>query len=341
VGIEPGVHTSVVVSPLDGALAWACSSAGSGRFAIWALHDGGAWIQVSALTPDTPETSYWCDLVADQGDAHSLVAQFSSGAGASGTLRTKSYLSTDAGTHWRAVPGLMQVMNVGTSGGSTYALMLDTTAGDREKPALVLSNDSLHSWRMIRPPDLTAGDSFFDFWLDPLSGAFVRGRLSGGVCPGAFVAPTYNATLWQASAGGALWTRIATPGGQTSVGAWLPQRQQWVFCGGNACSHDLGATWTITPALSDTYSCANCGKNGAPETNTVGCGPSMIAANGAFLTVCGQTTSVLYILRPNAATWTRLGTAPCIFDHITATSHVWCFMSPGGADAFAIAPLPA
>jgi hypothetical protein len=221
----------------------------------------------------------------------------------------------------------MQIMTIGTAGGRTYAIMLDTTAGDREKPGIDMSGDGLRSWRVIRPSDLAANDTFFDFWLDPASGTLA--------------APTYGGTLWLLS-GGVRWTRITTPSGQTSVGAWLPQRQQWIFCGeGNVCSRDLGATWTSTPALSDTFTCANCGKNGAPESNTVACGPAMIAAGGSYLTVCGQTTPALYILPHNSTAWTNLGPAPCIFDHITATNHVWCFLLSGGVDELAIASLPA
>jgi hypothetical protein len=337
VGVEPGIHTSVVVSPLDGTLAWACSSAGSGRFAVWASHDGGVWSQVSALTPDTPVTSYGCDLVADQGDAHTLVAQFSSGAGASGTLRTKSYLSTDAGKHWRAVPGRMQIMNVGTTGGRTYAIMLDTAAGDREKLALVLSNDSLYSWRVIRPPDLAAGDGFFDFWLNPSTGELL--------------APTYENTLWRAASGGANWTRVKTPDQQTGVGAWLPDRHEWLLCGwaGTAenqtrCSHDLGANWTVAPPLSFSFACASCGKNGAPYSNTNACPPQAIVPDGSLLTFCGKTdvgAFPIYELTPNSTAWTSLGTAPCGFNQVTATRLVWCFATGAQGDALAVAQLPA
>src|SRR5579859_6175152 len=155
-GVDLTSGASYAASPVDGNAAWLCAPASASDFAFWVTSDAGSsWRQVSTLAPATAQPSRSCTLVADQADPRTLVAVFSWGSGADGSLRSMSYVSTDGGAHWRPLPGDIQTMEVATAGATTYAILIDTAANPAtQQSGLVVSGDGLRSWHAIRPGSL-------------------------------------------------------------------------------------------------------------------------------------------------------------------------------------------
>ncbi|GEM_PF-2530555 len=327
---------SIAVSPANGRDLWLCALTAGGHATIWASQDMAAtWQRIAAFSPATAETARWCALVASTHDPHTLAAVFSWGAGADGTLRSMSYLSSDGGIHWQRLAGEVQTMEVDTSGGTTYAILNDTSNFLQEHAELVVSTDGLRSWRVIRLAGLAANDSIVSFWLNPTS-------------DDVFTA-TYRNTLWHSQDSGVSWSRVSTPSTQTELGAWLPQQHRWLFCGWDTqvrCSTDLGKTWIPQPKFGSTFSCAKCGENGTPTSNTNPCYPNAIAADGALIAACpfdsdGPSDAVLtvYRLMPGATQWSNLGPAPAPLSAVAATGQIWSFGSMQGTISVAMLPV--
>jgi len=243
-----------------------------------------------------------------------------------------SLISTDSGAYWRRLPGDMQIMQLATVSGKTYAIInnTDNTTAAQQPDGFVVSTDGLRSWRAERPAHLADRDPFFEFWL----GATANGLL----------AATYENTLWRSGDGGATWSRIPTPNQQTDLAAWLPQTGQWMFCGwvmANAtCSADLGVSWQQKPALSATTSCASCGKGGASYSDTQPCYPNAITSDGSLLAWCLDGT--LHRLAPNAQSWEQYRSAPGMAIHGPPTvigDQIWLFGAAPGT--LYVATLPA
>lgn len=340
-GFDPQ-HWGQAVSPVDGRDAWLCAPGQGDDFTIWATHDTAVtWAPVGSIVVATPEPGS-CTLVADQGSVSALVAGIMWGSGEAGTLRSMSLISADSGVHWRALPGEMQVMEVGSVPGKTYAILHDTAAAApaAQQSGLMVSVDGLHTWRAIRPATLPANDALFQFWLGPAVGDLA--------------AATVQNTLWHSDDAGASWSRLSTPDRQTSLGAWLPRVGQWLFCAGEGtpvqltCSTDLGKSWQQKPTFSSTLHCASCGKNGAPYSVTQPCLPSEIAADGSLLADCPATNSAptwagsaeftLYRLAPNALAWITLGAAPAQWLTLSASGKLWCWDPQGGRLFVAMLP---
>lgn len=318
-------NARLAISPVEGRDAWICSPSDTGSFVIWATQDGAAtWQQVGTLSPSTPEPASRCAVIADQADPRSLALGISWGAGADGTLASMTYYSTDGGTDWRPISGPhwatisdFGLNEISTVRGTTYAI-LQPSMTSQAASMLVVSSDGLRSWRAIRPEALPLNDGFFRFWVKP----------SGDQ----LFAATYSDTLWESTDGGANWSRVSTPNLQTTLGTWLPQANQWMFCGwagGSTidlqCSDDSGKTWRSQPTFDTTTSCASCGKNGAPYSSTQVCYPNAMAADGSLLAICPTTGSApdlgqftAYRLAPGASAWSSLGPAPA-FDPATST----------------------
>lgn len=344
-GVDLTSGAGYAVSPVDGNIAWLCAPVSASDFAFWATSDtGSSWRQVSALAPATAQPSHSCTLVADQADTRTLVAVFSWGAGADGSLRSMSYVSTDGGAHWRPLPGDIQTMEVATAGTTTYAILDDTAASPADQQSsLVVSGDGLRSWHAFRPGSL-GNDSFFRFWLDPASGTLL--------------AATYHNTLWRTTEAGASWSQVSTPDSQSGITAWLPRQDRWEFCDSFApppaidlrCSTDLGATWRAVPTFTYTLQCATCNKGGTALSDTEPCFPDAIASDGALLAACPTSGSAsfgnpdalpttVYRLPLGASAWVSLGAAPGHWLSVSATGPIWSLNAQLGQ--LAVATLPA
>jgi photosystem II stability/assembly factor-like uncharacterized protein len=322
-------NARLAVSPVEGRDAWICSPSDTGSFVIWATQDGAAtWQQVGTFSPSPPVPPSTCAVIADQTDPRSLALVISWGSGEAGTLVSMAYYSTDGGAHWRPVSNALGLNEISTVLGTTYAILRPAMAS-QGAPWLVISSNGQHSWREIRPTALPSNDGFFRFWVKP----------SGDQ----LFAATYNDTLWESDNEGVSWSQVSTPNQQTSLGTWLPQANQWMFCGwagGSTidlqCSDDSGKTWRSQPTFDTTTSCASCGKNGAPYSSTQVCYPSAMAADGSLIANCPATGSApdqgqftTYRLAPGASAWRSLGPAPA-FDVATsnngelpATGELW------------------
>lgn len=330
---------ALAVSPMDGQDAWLCVPASAGSFAIWATYDAGvSWRQVGSFTPRTPLPTT-CALQPDQLDSSTLAAGLSWGAGADGSLRNASWLSTDSGATWHAVPGEYAASDIATRAGVTYAILEDSNPfGQSEPPGIAISTDGLRTWRIVRPDGSAPGHIIFQVWLNP-------------TMPELLAASEDN-SLWHSSDGGARWTRVSAPDTQITLGAWIATQHHWLLCGGNPvsqgqmlCSTDLGANWIPRPVLLDTYTCSNCGKWGAPSGGTQGCGSISIAPDGALLAVCPPNGSVpsptnftLYRLGPGSSTWTTLGAIPSCGLTVPVVGPLWCWNAQTGTEYTATLP---
>jgi hypothetical protein len=326
-------------SPVDGRDAWVCAPASANGFTIWATQDAGAsWQHAGTFAPATLEPARSCTLVADEVDPRSLVAVFSWGAGADGTLRAISYVSTDGGAQWRRLQGEVQTMEIGSVGGKTYAILADTSAGPSAQPPpeLVVSTDGLRSWRVIRPAGLGSRDGFFRFSISPSTGELMS--------------VTSQNTLWRTADAGASWSQVA-PTMQLGLPTWLSQQGHWLVCWGTGaptspfrCSMDLGQTWVLRPIFDYTIHCDTCGKGGSSYTDTEPCLPDVIAPDGSLLAVCptsgnapNQGAFTAYRLAPGAPEWSSLGSAPATGITVPATGPIWCLDTQG---TVAVATLP-
>lgn len=323
----PKEAISVAVSPVDGHNAWACAptSTGAGSFTIWATKDAGAsWQQVSTLTPVTSEPPRNCNLVADQSDPVSVMAMASWGAGADGTLRTVSNLSSDGGAHWHQLQGKVQTMALETIGGNIYASLLDTSnvAESAQLATITAGSDPLR-WQVMSPTGLAANEGIFKFWMHAPNG-------------GLFAATTRGA-FWYSVDAGASWKRMTSPGGQVIFGMWLPQQGHWLFCGltgagtpSLACSTDNGASWHPQPAL-----------DASPD-----CIVTALVPDGSMLATCpvrardgGVTSYTLYRLALGATEWRAVGSAPTDEITVTATGQMWAINAQMGTISVAAMPL--
>lgn len=345
-GVDLTNDAGYAVSPVDGNIAWICAPASASDFTFWATSDAGfSWQRVGTLAPATAQPSHSCTLVADQADPRTLVAVFSWGSGADGSLRSMSYISADGGAHWQALPGDIQTMEVATASATTYAILIDTAASPAaQQSGLVVSGDRLRSWHALRPASLDR-DSFFRFWLDPSSSMLL--------------AATYHNTLWRTADVGASWSQVSTPNTQSGLGAWLPRLGHWEFCDSFAsppaadirCSTDLGATWRAVPTFTYTLQCATCNKGGTALGDTEPCFPDAIASDSSLLAVCPTSGTVhnlgnpdalpstLYRLPPGASAWITLGAAPGRWLSVPATGPIWSLNAQLGQ--LAVTPLPA
>lgn len=317
-------EATVAVSPVDGHTAWACAPASTSAdsFTIWATKDAGAsWQQVSTLTPVTLEPPRSCNLVADQYDPQSVMVMASWGAGADGTLRTVSNLSSDGGAHWHQLQGKVQTTALGTIGGKIYASLFDTTnrAGAPQLATISSAGDPLQ-WRVISPTSLAANDGIVTFWKHTPSEALF--------------AASYQGTFWRSADGGTTWKRISASTGQVRLGTWLPQQSHWLFCASTDvhldCSTDDGASWHPLPAL-----------DAAPQ-----CPVSALLPDGSALASClagssdtGASSFTLYRLVPGASSWGVAGTAPSAFITVTATGQMWAINAQMGTISVADMPL--
>lgn len=335
-------YATFTISPVDAHNLWFCVPRVAGGFAIWATADAGvSWRQVSIFAPSAPEQPS-CDLIADQLDARILVARATWGSGEAGTLRAASYLSSDSGATWRALPGDTLITAIASANGVNYTILQDT-ANPAAQPGIAISTDGLRTWRAVRPADLAPNDGFFQFWLQPTTHELL--------------AASYQNTLWRSDDRGATWARVSTPDLQVSLGAWIGSQQRWLLCGGTQatppqlmCGTDTGAPWTPQPTFTYTLACAHCGKNGAPYSVTDTCWPSDIAADGALVAAClangsqpnfGQFDAakyVLYRLAPGATTWATLGAAPGPWLTVAATGPLWCWNAQQGVLSQATLP---
>ena len=326
---QPGGAT-FAISPADGHDAWLCAPTTPGSFAIWATADAGAtWRQVGTLAPSTPMPPS-CTLTPDNLDPSTLAAVLSWGAGADGTLRAASWLSNDDGASWHAVPGHTLAVELATHAGITYSILHDSAPGSGNTASgIAYSTDGLRTWRITGPIGLMASDSLLQFWLSP------TGR--------DLLAASYDNTLWHSGDGGATWARVTTPAMQISLGMWIASPPHWLLCGFTqtafeiSCSADFGTTWTPHPELANTYTCASCGKWGAPSGGTDHCVTVSIAPDSALLAACppngtvpGPANFALYRLAPGSAAWTMLGAAPGPWLTAPATGPLWCWNANTG-----------
>lgn len=328
---QPG-GAQFAISPADGHDAWLCASSTTpGSFAIWATTDAGVtWRQVGTLAPSTPMPPS-CALQPDDLDPAMLAAVISWGAGADGTLRAASWLSSNGGATWHALPGEVQSQAISSRNGVTYAILNDTSAGLIARPgqSIAISTDGLRTWRRVRPSGITPGDIIFQLWVSPTT-------------PEILVATEDN-TLWHSADNGATWTHASTPAMQITFGAWIAAPPHWLLCGfletppQIPCSADVGATWTEYPQLTNTYTCASCGKWGAPSGGTDHCFTGVIAPDGALLFACApngtvpdSTNFALYRLAPGSSTWTVLGAAPGPWLTAPTVGPLWCWNAQFG-----------
>lgn len=315
------------ISPATGRDGWACMPAPGGGFTVLATHDAAVtWTQAGSFIPPTPEATTSCRLLADQGVSNALAAVISWGSGEAGTLRSISLISTDGGAHWRKLAGEIVVGEMETVAGTTFAILYDTTtpALGEGSMQLVASTDALRTWHTTRPAHLDTNDSFFDFHL--------------GSTAGEIVGATYQNTLWRSADNGVSWSRIATPDQQTTLSAWLPQANQWMFCGWNAsavaiCSVDTGKTWQQYPELVAKTPCGPCTKGATP---TQPCYPDAIGSDGSLVAFCVD--GAVYRLAPHTNTWSALGTSPATPLALLIGRQVWCLNATQGT--FFVATLP-
>jgi len=310
----------LAVSPVDGHDVWTCAPAGNGVFAVWASRDAAlTWARVGAATLTTPQWTR-CALVADSDSTTTLVLVLTWGSGATGTLASASLISQDGGATWRALPGELDVVQVASVAGTIYAILYNTAPNAPPPSGLVVSTDGLRTWRVARPPNLATHDEIFQFWLNPTADDLV--------------ATSALHTLWRSTDGGVTWTRLPSLDMQASLGVWLPQRGQWLLCGGMptapqlVCTSNDGASWRQVPSVKSTASCAICGKNASTYTPYSDCAIDAIAPDQSFVSICSISdmggTLTLFRLTPAASTWANLGTAPGGFLALSASGQLWC-----------------
>ena len=323
--VAPLRISGFVVSPADSRDAWLCLQASASSADVWATRDAGAtWMDRGALPQVTSEQGWGCALVGDEGDSRSLAAIITWGSGEAGTLRSASLISHNAGAQWSRLPGELAVSAFGTQGQTTFAILDDTAAAPSSTQTpfdMVASTDGLRTWRSVRPASLATDDALFTLWLRPSSAEIVAASLQH--------------TWWHSMDAGAHWTRLTNaPGMQIALGAWLPDRAQWLFCGWPQaatqviCSTDMGTTWTARTGIADCY-------------------PDAVLPNGTLLAGCppnggedGSTPPTLYALPMSGSTWGNLGTAPALLLYpLAATNWLWCGKLQAGT--LAVASLPA
>ena len=116
-------------------------------------------------------------------------------------MRSLSLISTDSGAHWRHPPGDVQIMQLATATGKTYARIINNTDAARLRSNRMARRQ--HGWAAesgmpsVRP-------SLLD--IAPLFPNLLLGASSNDL-----LAATYENTLWRSADGGATWSRITTP----------------------------------------------------------------------------------------------------------------------------------
>lgn len=190
------------------------------------------------------------------------------------------------------------------------------------------------SWQNITPTG-NANSPEGVFWISG-SGQILWTALNSGV-------------LYHSANSGASWTKVPMPssGGVETVAAqWNAQSGTWLVCGDhimatsqihnqNYCTSNLGQTWTARNDLTETWECGGCGQNATPMSGVTSCSPSMMTADGALLSLCGDDPEdtapknyawdwTLSRLAPGATTWTTIGGVPCTAASITQTGQLWC-----------------
>ncbi len=321
---------SLAMSPVDGHDAWICAQGPHSGFQIWRTQDGGlTWQPASTLTPGAPLPITSCALVANQTSASGLAAVFMWGAGIDGTLRSRSYYSTDGGAQWTQLAGDQALSSVASSGAVTYALLMDTSAAAANQTiALVASRDQLVSWHAVQPVGLALHDSVEVFWAAPVGGQLL--------------AQTANNELFSSTTGGASWSPVQGPSEQViqlSLAATSGSDGQWYICGTVSathlleCSSDLGQSWSQLPLLFGTYHCDACGKGGVSVSGTTSCPPSSMTQAEVIVVSCGsqiadsnglpqQSAFVLYGLPRGAIDWMAIGAAPSLNIQATQTGQI-------------------
>lgn len=360
-GMSLSNTVSLAVSPYTDGRAWVCARQGTGTYAFYQTTDAGAtWHQTGTLAlPATPYPVGGCQLLADSGSDHNLVAVFMYGAGAAGTLSAIDFFTSGDGATWRQLPGQGMVRAFATAGSTTFAVIAPgEQQTDPTQPRLAASGDGFRTMSLANLPASAAATSVFQLWSAPGTTSL----LVGG-----------DGAAWESEDGGAHWTSIALPprqatGFQVHFAVRGRPLAPWMICGGGeptasssgqvdlspVCSTDLGKTWHERPTWTSTMNCTACYKGGSQYSSPQPCGVSMLAPDGSLLAFCAPPgtssgTSTLggawhvFRLAPTAKTWQDLGAPPSVTGNIIAATRtqVWFLGNDGdNATGLWVATLP-
>lgn len=356
--------TGITVSRANGRDAWLCApAAGTQGYQVWRTTDAGmTWVKASYLTLAPTHAIKSCSLAPNQSDANGVAINFNWGdanAPVNAPQGTQSYYSVDSGANWTTLPPDIWVIQVVTSGATTYAEIADTS--QRSQTSLITSADHLASWNTVSPPGQNPTHPDFQFWAASTPGELLWANMNAD---GALYTD-YNGS-------GGVWNAITPPAGdslQVTLAVWQSaqatgfQANGWLICGYvqqagvqnsaiNVCTHDRGATWTTFPSLKNTWECGHCSQTGGASSGVNPCLASAISDSGALYAVCGHDPQdsgtpwapwTVSRIASGGSAWTTLGQTPtaCVDITLTSTGQAWCFNTLKGATtAYVLDTLP-
>lgn len=281
-----GSGLSLAVSPVDGALVWACAPQGSAVH-IWVSHDQAAtWQRLGDL--QGAGALDHCSIIMDDLDPATAVVWVASAM----------YITRDGGHTWQPLYGPDSVLRqISTYHESVYAIFTPQFADAMPyKSQFVVSSDGLRTWRQMDSKLVSPGSNPIvsgyvrHFWVNPATGAMLVRTATSVVWTDHFIASTDGGTTWQ---------DLHAPQADDFVVRTPFAAGPWEICGvrrSNSsdhpswnntmpCTFDGGATWqtrTITP-IPDGFA---------------------IADDGSVL---GSTGSALMRLTPSGRDWQSLG----------------------------------
>jgi hypothetical protein len=325
------------ISPADGQRAWACmpDPGQPGAIAVWATHDAAkTWRQVSALAPQLPAPPQWCELMPDQYDAHTLITALGRDPCRTCGLQPymMSWLSTDDGATWQALPGESGLFEEATNNGTIYALVGDPTKVQAFQLATITRDGGTLS---VHPTGSPAGDPGeidhislpTSLWMHPPDQVLY--------------AADAGAHFWRSDDVGVHWTALGLPQGAVAVenssatdpvhvfGRWIEREHHWLFCvtsfSAVQCSDDGGLSWPARLARQMRDVAVDC------------YAASAITADGQLLAACSSFSVspndwwVLTLLAPGSRASRQIGAVPSSNFTLTATGQIWGFNWAGDA----------
>ncbi len=319
----------LAISPVDGHDAWMCKSTSANTYVIWKTTDAGqSWLQSGHFSYNPPMVGAECSLIADQTGTSALMATITWGCGECGTLASAALYSANGATQWTPLPKNLYDVDFSTVRGGAIAITNNALGNPQgSEQNLVFSADGFRTWRSLSPHGVPT--LFYQLAISPDDSTLIGAA--------------YNSTLWRSTDLGAHWTQLPSPGGQTSLITWLPQRGAFLMCGGDMsandyleCSTDYGEQWHRVNILSYTQPCPVPGKCGqGVATTTQQCGPIGAEPDGSLVAECetnqttplpaaGPSSTIVYILPLGATTWQPVGLTHCAIRLIPTSGPVWC-----------------
>ncbi|MGH2516568.1 MAG: hypothetical protein ACRDHP_13010 [Ktedonobacterales bacterium] len=316
-GSNSVIGSGYTVSAQDGNVAYACvvaTSKPSATVSVWLTRDGAVhWTQVGTLA--SPQSVTSCGVTPDELDTNTaaIVLNWTPPGGQWMPSTTVSYMTTDAGTHWRKLTGspAYTVGKLTSRNGHVYEVRtIQVDASGTTARRLFVSDDQFHTWRPIDSTFASNLNSISAFWADPTSNMLLASVNSG----------PETTVLWSSADGGAHWQQVQLPiQSRNTITVTFPGNAPARICvwslGGGApstgpgealsCSADGGQTWQ-----SETTNSTSSPSIGGPAITPLEIlgidGNGAVLSNGADM----QGNSAIYILLAGSNEWVPLWRVP-------------------------------